>query len=145
MISVYRKKEILNYHIVYGYGAKKIRTEMLKAGKKPASRGVIRRLINTYEHILKTQGLKAADSYYSKEEEFHTPQRERTKLDAKARQYIEDCLEENKRKIAEGNRKHLFIHWYFSYYYPFSTFGQTISPDKTTFFKKSNFTFYSRI
>lgn len=105
MISVYRKKEILNYHIVYGYGAKKIRTEMLKAGKKPASRGVIRRLINTYEHILKTQGLKAADSYYSKEEEFHTPQRERTKLDAKARQYIEDCLEENKRKIAEGNRK----------------------------------------
>ena len=47
MISPYRKKEILNYHIVYGYGAKKIRTEMLKAGKKPASRGVIRRLINT--------------------------------------------------------------------------------------------------
>ena len=70
MISVYRKKEILNYHIVYGYGAKKIRTEMLKAGKKPASRGVIRRLINTYERIFKTKGLKTATAYYSKEEEF---------------------------------------------------------------------------
>ena len=66
----FRKKEILNYHIVYGYGAKKIRTEMLKAGKKPASRGVIRRLINTYERIFKTKGLKTATAYYSKEEEF---------------------------------------------------------------------------
>ena len=105
MISVLRKKEILNYHIVYGYGAKKIRTEMIKAGKKPASRGVIRRFINTYDRILKTKGLKAATAYYSKEEEFHAPQRERTKLDARARQYIEDRLEDNKRKIAEGNRK----------------------------------------
>lgn len=78
---------------------------MIKAGKKPASRGVIRRFINTYDRILKTKGLKAATAYYSKEEEFHAPQRERTKLDARARQYIEDRLEDNKRKIAEGNRK----------------------------------------
>ena len=66
---------------------------------------VIRRFINTYDRILRTKGLKATTAYYSKEEEFHTPQRERTKLDAKARQYIEDRLEDNKRKIAEGNRK----------------------------------------
>ena len=43
--------------------------------------------------------------YFDKEEVFHTPERPRTKLDDKACKYIEDCLERNRQKIAEGNRK----------------------------------------
>ena len=52
MISMYRKKLILNYHIKDGYGAKNIIKVMKQKGEKPASRGVIRRLINTYDRIL---------------------------------------------------------------------------------------------
>jgi hypothetical protein len=49
---MYRKKLILNYHIKDGYGAKNIIKVMKQKGEKPASRGVIRRLINTYDRIL---------------------------------------------------------------------------------------------
>ena len=52
MISMYRKKLILNYHIKDGYGAKRIIKVMKQRGEKPASRGVIRRLINTYDRII---------------------------------------------------------------------------------------------
>lgn len=105
MISMYRKKLILNYHIKDGYGAKRIIKVMKQRGEKPASRGVIRRLINTYDRILRTYGKDAAMAYFDREEVFHTPERPRTKLDDKACKYIEDCLERNRQKIAEGNRK----------------------------------------
>lgn len=78
---------------------------MRQRGEKPASRGVIRRLINTYDRILRTDGKDAAMAYFDREEVFHTPERPRTKLDDKACKYIEDCLERNRQKIAEGNRK----------------------------------------
>ena len=59
---MYRKKLILNYHIKDGYGAKRIIKVMKQRGEKPASRGVIRRLINTYDRILRTYGKDAAIS-----------------------------------------------------------------------------------
>ena len=79
MISMYRKKQILNYHIKDGYGAKKIIKVMKQRGEKPASRGVIRRLINAYDRILRADGKGAAMAYFNKEEVFHTPERPRTK------------------------------------------------------------------
>ncbi len=78
---------------------------MLKAGKEPASRNVMRRLINTYDELLRTKGLEAATAYVSSKEVFRTPERPRTKLDEAACKYIEECLEQNRKKIAEGNRK----------------------------------------
>lgn len=105
MISMYRKKEILNYHILYGYGAKKIISQMRKDGKKPASRAVVRRLVNTYDTILQTAGEQAAAEYANSQEVYHTPERKRTKLDEAARKYIEECMERNRQKKLEGNRK----------------------------------------
>ena len=105
MISMYRKKQILNYHIKDGYGAKKIIKVMKQRGERPASRGVIPRMTNAYDRILRADGKGAAMAYFNKEEVFHTPERPRTKLDENARKYIEDCLERNRQKIAEGNRK----------------------------------------
>ncbi len=105
MISMYRKKEILNYHIVYHYGAKKIISQMKKEGKIPASRGTIRKLINTYEDILRREGKEAANEYVNSKEVFHTPERKPSKLDEQAREYIEYCLEENEKKKAENNEK----------------------------------------
>ncbi len=40
MISMYRKKLILNYHIKDGYGAKRIIKVMRQRGEEPASLGV---------------------------------------------------------------------------------------------------------
>ena len=67
MTSMYRKKLILNYHIKDGYGAKKIIKVMKQKGEEPASRGVIRRLINTYDNILRTNGKDAAMAYFYRE------------------------------------------------------------------------------
>ena len=77
MTSMYRKKLILNYHIKDGYGAKKIIKVMKQKGEEPASRGVIRRLINTYDRILQTDGKAAAMDYFDKEEHLrpHPPDR----------------------------------------------------------------------
>lgn len=47
----------------YGYGAKKIISQMRKDGKKPASRAVIRRMVNTYDTILQTAGEKETAEY----------------------------------------------------------------------------------
>ena len=48
MISMYRKKEVLNYYILYGYRAKKIRSVMRREGKKPLSLKTIRKYLTTY-------------------------------------------------------------------------------------------------
>ena len=60
MISMYRKKQILNYHIKDGYGAKKIIKVMKQRGEKPAPHtpsSTSRRLVysppHTY-HIIAT-------------------------------------------------------------------------------------------
>ena len=105
MISMYRKKEVLNYYILYGYRAKKIRSVMRREGKKPLSLKTIRKFLNTYDDILRTQGKEAALEYARHQDTFQTPPRERTKLDAKARDFIESCIRDNERKKAEGNRK----------------------------------------
>ena len=39
---MYSKKEVLTYHIVFGWGAKKIHSEMVREGKYPPSRNSIR-------------------------------------------------------------------------------------------------------
>lgn len=105
MISVTRKKQVLNYHITYGYGAKKIRSVMIKEGKQPMSRNTIRKLINQYEEIKASKGLAAALDYTSQKDEFHTPERQRTKLDAEACKFIEGWLETNKRRKILGEGK----------------------------------------
>ena len=105
MISMYRKKEVLNYYILYGYRAKKIRSVMRREGKKPLSLKTIRKDLNTYDDILRTQGRESALEYARHQDTFQTPPRERTKLDGKARDFIESCIRDNERKKSEGNRK----------------------------------------
>lgn len=105
MISMYRKKEALNYYILYGYRAKKIRSVMRREGKKPLSLKTIRKYLNTYDDILRTQGRESALEYARHQDTFQAPPRERTKLDGKARDFIESCIRDNERKKSEGNRK----------------------------------------
>lgn len=105
MISMYRKKEALNYYILYGYRAKKIRSVMRREGKKPLSLKTIRKYLNTYDDILRTQGRESALEYARHQDTFQAPPRERTKLDGKARDFIESCIWDNERKKSEGNRK----------------------------------------
>ena len=105
MISVTRKKQVLNYHITYGYGAKMIRSVMTREGKQPMSRNTIRKLINRYEAIKASEGLAAALEYAGRKDAFHTPKRQRTKLDEAACKYIEEWLEVNKRRKASGEGK----------------------------------------
>lgn len=105
MISMYRKKEVLNYYILYGYRAKKIRSVMRREGKKPLSLKTIRKYLNTYDDILRTQGRESALEYARHQDTFQAPPRERTKLDGKARDFIESCIRDNERKKSEGNRK----------------------------------------
>ena len=105
MISMYSKKEVLTYHIVFGWGAKKIHSEMVREGKYPPSRNTIRKLLNKYDAALDSGGKEAADEYFRTKDAFNTPVREHYKLDAQARAYIESCIRENERKKQENNRK----------------------------------------
>lgn len=105
MISVTRKKQVLNYHIVYGYGAKKIISVLEKEGRMPMSRNTIRKYINKYEDILSSKGQEAALAYANSKEEYQTPERKRTKLDKTACEYIEYWLKENKRRRIAGEQK----------------------------------------
>lgn len=105
MLSMYRKNEILNYHIVYGYGAKKIRSVMRREGKNPPSLKTIRKYLNNYKAVLASDGQDAARTYARTQDAFRTPPRERQKLDGEARSYIESCIRENERKKRENNRK----------------------------------------
>lgn len=104
-LSVYQKRQVLHYHIVYGYGAKRIISTMKREGRQVPARNTIRKYIKNYERILKAQGKAAADEYCSRKDAFNTPERKRTKLDKPACDYIEACLESNARKKAENNRK----------------------------------------
>lgn len=105
MISVTRKKQVLNYHIVYGYGAKKIISVLEKEGRMPMARNTIRKYINKYKDILEHKGLDAALAYAQSEEEYRTPDRKRTKLDEEACRFIEYWLQENKRRRNCGEAK----------------------------------------
>ena len=105
MISVTRKKIVINYHVVYGYGAKKIRSEMIKEGKQPLSRNTIRKYINTYDAILARKGLEAAMEYANTKDIFHTPERHRTKLDENARKYVEGWIEINEKRRRSNEAK----------------------------------------
>lgn len=105
MISMYSKKEVLTYHIVYGWGAKKIHSEMVREGKYPPSWDTIRKLLNKYDAALDSGGKEAAEEYFRTRDAFNTPVREHYKLDAQARAYIESCIRENERKKQENNRK----------------------------------------
>lgn len=105
MISVTRKKTVINYHVVYGYGAKKIRSVMIKEGRQPLSRNTIRKFINRYDEILRTQGIVCAQAYMDSKDEFNTPKRTRTKLDEAACKYIEGWLAINKQRKAAGEGK----------------------------------------
>ena len=104
MISMYKKKEVLNYYILHGYRAKKIRSVMKQEGKNPPSLKTIRKYLNKYDDVLKAQGKAAAQEYARHQDSFRTPPRERTKLDGKARGFIEACIRDNERKKEEGNR-----------------------------------------
>ncbi len=105
MISMYSKKEVLTYHIVFGWGAKKIHSEMVREGKYPPSRNAIRKLLNKYDAALESGGKEAAEEYFRTKDAFNTPVREHYKLDAQARAYIEFCIRQNERKKQENNRK----------------------------------------
>ena len=105
MISVTRKKIAINYHVVYGYGAKQIRSVMIKEGKKPLARNTIRKFINRYDEILRTKGIEAAQAYMSAKDDFKTPERRRTKLDDVACKYIDEWIATNKQRKASGEGK----------------------------------------
>lgn len=105
MITMYRKKQVLNYHVVYGYGAKKIRRVLEQEGKEPMALNTIKKYVRKYEGILATQGPLAAAEYYNSEDKFNTPERSRTVLDAKACQFIEHWLEINRQRKACGEQK----------------------------------------
>ena len=105
MISMYSKKEVLTYHIVYGWGAKKIHSEMAKAGKYPPSRNTIRKLLKKYDAAFESGGKEAAAVYLRSKEVFNTPERDHYKLDGEARAFIELCIRDNERKKEENNRK----------------------------------------
>ena len=105
MISMYRKKEVLNYYILYGYRAKKIRSVMKREDKTPPSLRTICKYLNKYDAMLRSQGKEAALAYARHQDTFQTPLRERTKLDGQALDFIESCVRDNERKKADGNRK----------------------------------------
>lgn len=92
---MYRRKEIINYFITYGYGAKKIRSVMIAEGKDAPSRNTIRKYLKHYKAILSSNGRKAAADYVRHGEKFHTPERHRTKLDDTAREFIESRIDIN--------------------------------------------------
>ena len=105
MISMYSKKEVLTYHIVFGWRAKKIHSEMVREGKYPPSRNTIRKLLKKYDAAFESGGKEAADAYFRTKDAFNTPVREHYKLLPEVRAYIESAIRENERKKQENNRK----------------------------------------
>lgn len=101
MVSDYMRQQILNYHIVNGYGYKKI-TKIL--GGHPCQ-GTIKKILKKYESLLATSGLKAAREYYTHGEKFKTPEREKKKLTPEIQRFIEERVRENEEKIVHNNRK----------------------------------------
>lgn len=106
MLSMHRRKEIINYYITFGYGAKKIRSVMLSEGKQAPSRNTIRKYLNHYKEILSTKGRKAAEDFVRNGERFRTPERHRTKLDAEACDFIEFWIDSNEKEKNTHMRKH---------------------------------------
>lgn len=105
MLSMYLRKEVINYFITYGYGAKRIRSVMLREGKEAPSRNTIRKYLNRYKQILRSKGKEAALDYLKNGDGFHTPERQRTKLDSHAREYIEGWIKDNEYKKTHNLRK----------------------------------------
>ena len=105
MISMYKKRQVLHYYIVNGYKAKRIHGIMRAEGCQCPAINTIKKIIRRYQSLLDTEGQEAADRYARSEDKFRTPIRRRTKLDKTACDFIEQCIQENKDKVADNNRK----------------------------------------
>ena len=101
MISDYMRRIILNYHIVNGYGYKKIYKTL---GGHP-SLGTIKKILKRYETLLAQQGPEAARKYFNNGEKFKIPEREKQKLTPEICRFIEARIRDNEEKIRHNNRK----------------------------------------